>query len=134
MKKSSLCLCRKVVDPRLRPLLFLRASLLPSAAAFPFLLPARPRPSSSVVPPASPPPSLPPRRRPRVAPRAAAAARAMSSAAPRDDDDVDVDDDVLGGDWAGLSATFDPASGALVPVPEHLVPASMVEWGDVPSR
>jgi len=50
---------------------------------------------------------------------------------------------VLGGDFAGYSATFSPkpssssSSGGgiakLVPVPEHLVPESMIEWGDIPS-
>eukprot|EP00578_Thalassiosira_sp_NH16_P009283 CAMPEP_0181121288 /NCGR_PEP_ID=MMETSP1071-20121207/24655_1 /TAXON_ID=35127 /ORGANISM="Thalassiosira sp., Strain NH16" /LENGTH=368 /DNA_ID=CAMNT_0023206091 /DNA_START=201 /DNA_END=1307 /DNA_ORIENTATION=+ len=40
---------------------------------------------------------------------------------------------IIGGDYAGLSATFSPKSGELVPVPEHLVPESMIEWGEVPS-
>mmetsp|Transcript_20879 Transcript_20879/g.38311 ORF Transcript_20879/g.38311 Transcript_20879/m.38311 type:complete len:439 (-) Transcript_20879:71-1387(-) len=40
---------------------------------------------------------------------------------------------ILGGDYAGLSATFSPKSGELVPVPEHLVPESMIEWGQIPS-
>lgn len=39
---------------------------------------------------------------------------------------------ILGGDYAGLSATFS-SKGELVPVPEHLVPESMVEWGEIPS-
>ena len=34
---------------------------------------------------------------------------------------------VLGGDYAGLSATFSSKNGELVPVPEHLVPESMLE-------
>ena len=40
---------------------------------------------------------------------------------------------ILGGDYAGLSATFSSKTGQLVPVPEHLVPESMLEWGDIPS-
>ena len=40
---------------------------------------------------------------------------------------------VGGGDHAGLSATFSSTTGELIPVPEHLVPESMVEWGDIPS-
>ena len=39
----------------------------------------------------------------------------------------------LGGDWVGLMATFSPTNGRLVPVPDHLVPESMLEWGDVPT-
>lgn len=41
--------------------------------------------------------------------------------------------DIVGGDYAGLSATFSSSSGALVPVPDHLVPQSMLDWGDIPS-
>lgn len=40
---------------------------------------------------------------------------------------------VVGGDYAGLSATFSRNSGALIHVPDHLVPEAMLEWGDVPS-
>ncbi|KAL7529707.1 hypothetical protein ACHAXR_003110 [Thalassiosira sp. AJA248-18] len=40
---------------------------------------------------------------------------------------------ILGGDYTGLSATFSSKSGELVPVPEHLVPESMLEWGEIPS-
>jgi len=40
---------------------------------------------------------------------------------------------ILGGDYAGLSATFSSKTGELVPVPEHLVPESMIEWGEIPS-
>jgi uncharacterized protein YfcZ (UPF0381/DUF406 family) len=36
------------------------------------------------------------------------------------------------GDYAGLSATFS-SYGKLIPVPEHLVPQSMIEWGDIPT-
>ncbi len=44
------------------------------------------------------------------------------------------------GDYAGLSATFSSSGdinnggvGELIPVPEHLVPESMIEWGDIPT-
>lgn len=45
------------------------------------------------------------------------------------------------GDYVGLSATFSSSSndinnggvGKLIPVPEHLVPESMIEWGDIPT-
>ena len=40
---------------------------------------------------------------------------------------------ILGGDYAGLTATFSRDSGKIIPVPDHLVPESMLEWGDVPS-
>ncbi len=40
---------------------------------------------------------------------------------------------ILGGDYAGQSATFSPMTGKLIPVPEHFVPDSMVEWGQIPS-
>ncbi len=40
---------------------------------------------------------------------------------------------ILGGDYAGLHATFSSVCpGELVPVPERLVPPSMVEWGAIP--
>lgn len=39
---------------------------------------------------------------------------------------------IVGGDYAGLSATFSPKSGQLILVPDHLVPEAMLEWGDVP--
>jgi hypothetical protein len=38
----------------------------------------------------------------------------------------------LGGDFAGLAATFDPGDGSFIPVPEHLVPEALVEWGQEP--
>ena len=41
---------------------------------------------------------------------------------------------IIGGDYAGLSATFSHKTGALIPVPDHLVPHAMLEWGDVPSH
>ena len=40
---------------------------------------------------------------------------------------------ILGGDFAGLTAKFSSESGKIIPVPDHLVPESMLEWGDVPS-
>ena len=41
---------------------------------------------------------------------------------------------IIGGDHAGLSATFSPKSGELIPVPDHLIPETMLEWGDIPSH
>ncbi len=41
--------------------------------------------------------------------------------------------EIYGGEYAGLSATFSPTSGELIPVPEYYVPESMVEWGQIPS-
>jgi hypothetical protein len=38
----------------------------------------------------------------------------------------------LGGDWAGLAATFHPGDGSLIPVPEYLVPDALLEWGQEP--
>ena len=38
-----------------------------------------------------------------------------------------------GGDYAGLSSTFSSKTGELIPVPEHLVPESMIEWGEIPN-
>ncbi len=40
---------------------------------------------------------------------------------------------LLGGDFAGMSATFNSKTGSLVRVPEHFVPPAMVEWGQIPS-
>lgn len=39
---------------------------------------------------------------------------------------------IMGGDYAGLSANFCSETGKIIPVPDHLVPESMLEWGDVP--
>lgn len=39
----------------------------------------------------------------------------------------------FGGDFAGHSATISPTTGKVIPVPEYLVPESMVEWGQIPS-
>lgn len=40
---------------------------------------------------------------------------------------------IFGGDYAGQSATFSSIDGKLIPVPEHFVPESMIEWGQVPN-
>ncbi|CAB9508665.1 expressed unknown protein [Seminavis robusta] len=39
----------------------------------------------------------------------------------------------VGGDFAGLKATFSPKDGALIPIPEYLVPEALLEWGQEPS-
>lgn len=39
---------------------------------------------------------------------------------------------ILGGDFAGQSATFSGIDGKLIPVPEYYVPESMIEWGQIP--
>ncbi|CAJ1949594.1 unnamed protein product [Cylindrotheca closterium] len=38
----------------------------------------------------------------------------------------------LGGDFAGLDATFDPIDGSFIPIPVHLMDASLLEWGQEP--
>lgn len=38
----------------------------------------------------------------------------------------------MGGDFAGLAATFDPGTGAFIPIPVHLVPDALIEWGQEP--
>lgn len=38
----------------------------------------------------------------------------------------------MGGDFAGLAATFNPGDGSLVPIPAHLVPDALLEWGQEP--
>ena len=38
----------------------------------------------------------------------------------------------FGGDFAGRSASFDAATGELIPIPEHYVPDSLLEWGQAP--
>ena len=40
---------------------------------------------------------------------------------------------IVGGDYAGLLATFSSKTGELISVPEHFVPASMLEWGEIPT-
>ena len=38
-----------------------------------------------------------------------------------------------GGDYAGHHATFSQVDGSLIPVPEHYVPDSLIEWGMIPT-
>jgi len=38
----------------------------------------------------------------------------------------------MGGDFAGLAATFNPGDGSFIPVPQHLVPDALLEWGQEP--
>jgi hypothetical protein len=38
----------------------------------------------------------------------------------------------LGGDFAGLACTFNPDDGSFIPIPEHLIPEALVEWGQEP--
>ena len=40
---------------------------------------------------------------------------------------------LLGGDYAGHYATFSSIDGSIIPVPEHLVPESLIEWGQIPT-
>lgn len=40
---------------------------------------------------------------------------------------------LLGGDYAGQSATFSNVDGSLIRVPEQYVPESLIEWGQIPS-
>lgn len=56
-----------------------------------------------------------------------------SQPTPLNDAFASFESDILGGDYAGLTATFSSNNGELVPVPEHLVPESMIEWGEIPS-
>lgn len=39
----------------------------------------------------------------------------------------------MGGDFLGLSATFHPQTGALIPIPEYMIPKSLVQWGQAPT-
>jgi hypothetical protein len=39
---------------------------------------------------------------------------------------------LLGGDFAGLSATFSPVDGKLIDIPSYLVPETLLEWGQEP--
>jgi hypothetical protein len=39
----------------------------------------------------------------------------------------------IGGDYAGYLATYDPNDGSFIPVPEHFIPAALLEWGQEPS-
>jgi len=38
----------------------------------------------------------------------------------------------LGGDFAGLAATFNPGDGSFIPIPDYLIPESLKEWGQEP--
>jgi hypothetical protein len=38
----------------------------------------------------------------------------------------------LGGDFAGLAATFHPGNGSFLPIPDSLIPPSLLEWGQEP--
>jgi len=38
-----------------------------------------------------------------------------------------------GGDFAGLTATYDPIDGSFVPIPEYLIPDELTEWGQEPN-
>lgn len=40
---------------------------------------------------------------------------------------------IFSGDFAGLSAEFSASTGKLIPIPEHWVPQSLLEWGQAPS-
>ena len=60
----------------------------------------------------------------------------LSSTQPVDDElssTSNIVTSLLGGDYAGHSATFSSSDGKLIPVPEHLVPESLIEWGQIPS-
>ena len=39
----------------------------------------------------------------------------------------------VGGDFVGLSASFHPQSGAFIPVPEYMIPKSLLQWGQAPT-
>jgi hypothetical protein len=39
---------------------------------------------------------------------------------------------VLGGDFAGQAATFNPADGSLIDIPDYLIPKALIEWGQAP--
>ncbi|KAL7542595.1 hypothetical protein ACHAWF_007208 [Thalassiosira exigua] len=83
--------------------------------------------SSSSLRRASPP------RTNRAAARPLALSMTSSSSAAPPPSTSAVSSALLGGDHAGLSATFSSSTGELIPVPDHLVPESMLEWGAVPS-
>lgn len=38
----------------------------------------------------------------------------------------------VGGDFAGLAATFNPSSGAFIPIPDYLIPDILKEWKQEP--
>ena len=39
----------------------------------------------------------------------------------------------MGGDFVGLSATFHPQTGAFIPIPEYMIPKSLLQWGQAPT-
>jgi hypothetical protein len=39
----------------------------------------------------------------------------------------------IGGDYAGYVATYNANDGSFIPVPEHIIPDAMLEWGQQPS-
>jgi hypothetical protein len=39
---------------------------------------------------------------------------------------------ILGGDFAGLAATFSPGDGSLIELPSHIIPEALKEWGQEP--
>eukprot|EP00980_Cylindrotheca_fusiformis_P010231 scaffold2271_cov130-Cylindrotheca_fusiformis.AAC.26 len=39
---------------------------------------------------------------------------------------------IVGGDYAGLAATFNAKDGSFVPIPAHFIPADLLEWGQEP--
>lgn len=39
----------------------------------------------------------------------------------------------VGGDFVGRSATFHPQTGALIPIPEYMIPKSLLQWGQAPT-
>lgn len=40
---------------------------------------------------------------------------------------------LVGGDFAGYTATYDPTTRQIKPVPEYMVPAALLEWGQHPT-
>lgn len=39
----------------------------------------------------------------------------------------------IGGDFCGISATFDPMDGTFIPIPEYMIPDALIEWGQQPT-
>lgn len=63
----------------------------------------------------------------------ASSIRRIFSVASSTSTSTDEFNSIFGGDYAGQSATFSIVDGKVIPVPEHLVPESMVEWGQIPN-
>jgi hypothetical protein len=38
----------------------------------------------------------------------------------------------IGGDFAGVAATFNPGDGSFIPIPDYLIPDALKEWGQEP--